>query len=159
MKTPEVRRTSEIIGVAAIVLTLLFLGYELKRSNDIAETEASSFFYAGANEFIQTLLSDRELLRIWSAGQQDAEALSDDDKLVFMYQLISMYNQYEQLWKAYENGVVSEEDAKFRFDELCAFINAQPVMTEHFFEYYGPENLSPGFIDRIVKECGPAAQE
>ena len=159
MKTPENRRMSEIIGVTAIVLTLLFLGYELKRSNDIAETEASAFFYAGANEFIRTLLSDRELLRIWDAGQTDFNAMSDDDVQVFNYQVISMYNFYEPFWKDYENGDVSEEDEKFRFDELCAFVNSQPVLTTHFFEHYGPNNLLPGFFDRMVANCGPAAQE
>jgi len=38
------------VGIAGIIVSLIFLGYELKRSNDIAETEAVTTIYGMTNE-------------------------------------------------------------------------------------------------------------
>ena len=43
-------RAVEIVGIAGIIVSLVFLGYELKRSNDIAETEAVATIYSMTNE-------------------------------------------------------------------------------------------------------------
>lgn len=43
-------RIVEIVGIAGIILSLIFLGYELKRANDIAQTEAIATIYGMTNE-------------------------------------------------------------------------------------------------------------
>jgi hypothetical protein len=45
-----VGRVAEIVGLVEIIVSLVFLGYELKRSNDIAETEAVATIYSMTNE-------------------------------------------------------------------------------------------------------------
>ena len=48
-KSIGIARALELFGIAGIIVSLIFLGYELKRSNDIAETEAVATIYSMTN--------------------------------------------------------------------------------------------------------------
>ena len=62
-----VGRVAEIVGLVEIIVSLVFLGYELKRSIDIAETEAVATIYSMTNEMglaIKQAGSNAGILRI-----------------------------------------------------------------------------------------------
>ena len=48
--SPDFGRAVEVVGIVGIIVSLVFLGYELKRANDIAETEAVATIYGMTNE-------------------------------------------------------------------------------------------------------------
>lgn len=41
MESGNLKQVIELAGIAVLLFSVIFLGYELKRSNDIAEAEAS----------------------------------------------------------------------------------------------------------------------
>ena len=80
MSTPSYDTTSinagrsvEIVGIVGIIVSLIFLGYELKRSNDIAETEAVATIYGMTNELGLAMAENPELSSVFG------QALSDFD--------------------------------------------------------------------------------
>jgi hypothetical protein len=75
MKSIDTRQVLEYIGVIVLIMSVAFLGYELKRSNEIAEAVATSNSYQSVNAFLYSLLADRELLRVWNAGNSNIGAL------------------------------------------------------------------------------------
>ena len=71
----DVGRAVEIVGIAGIILSIIFLGYELKRSNDIAETEAVATIYSMTNEMGLALAENPELSRVFRQALSDFESL------------------------------------------------------------------------------------
>jgi hypothetical protein len=67
-------RAIEIVGIAGIILSLIFLGYELKRSNDIAETQAVATIYSMTNEMGLALAENPELSRVFGQALSDFES-------------------------------------------------------------------------------------
>ena len=57
----DIGRAVEIVGIAGIIASLIFLGYELRRSNDIAETEAVATIYSMTNEMGLAMAENPEL--------------------------------------------------------------------------------------------------
>ena len=152
MKSNDAKQQIEYIGIIVLILSVIFLGYELKRSNDIAAANATAASYAEANEFLFTMISDRKLLEIWEAGVRDVDSLAEEDMLIFSYQLTLFYNGREVDWRNYENGVMSEEDINFRIAEMCQFINSHPKIQAGWTEYR-VKTVLPGFVRYVGENC------
>ena len=73
-------RVVEIVGIVGIVVSLVFLGYELKRANDIAETEAVATIYGMTNEMGLAMAEDPELSRVFRQALSDFDSLSPEDR-------------------------------------------------------------------------------
>ena len=76
----DVGRAVEIVGIAGIIVSLIFLGYEMKRSNDIAETDAVATIYSMTNEMGLALAENPELSRVFRQALSDFESLDSDDR-------------------------------------------------------------------------------
>ena len=118
----DLKKSAEIIGLAAVVLSLLFLGYELKRSNDIAEAEAVASMMGEFNGLVALVSSDETLWRIWSQGGIDYESLSDDEKARFSSLVNYVFNVYEMSFTYIENGLVDDQYIEYFTRDFCGLI-------------------------------------
>ena len=80
-------RVVEIVGIVGIIVSLVFLGYELKRANDIAETEAVATIYAMTNDMGLAMAENAELSRVFRQALSDFDSLDEED-LWTMYVLL-----------------------------------------------------------------------
>ncbi len=64
----DLARALELVGIAGIIVSLIFLGYELKRSNDIAETEAVAAIYSMTNEMGLALAENPRIISSVPSG-------------------------------------------------------------------------------------------
>ncbi len=117
-------RAAEIVGIFTVVLSLVFLGYELKRANDIAEAEAIASIMGEINGFVGMMTSDDELHRIWVAGLRDHGAMNDDDRQRFRRLLNHALKAYEIAMIYRKNGLVDEEYSAYFASDLCRLVKA-----------------------------------
>ena len=81
MKSPSIKSLIETFGFVAIIVSLLFLGYESKRANDIAEADATATVYLAVNEYLLTYIVDQNLRHVWRKLLEDgSESLTDDEQ-------------------------------------------------------------------------------
>lgn len=120
---PDLKKSAELVGLIAVVVSLLFLGYEQKRANDIAEAEAIASMMAEFNGFVSLITSDDELWRIWSQGDADYESLSDDDKARYAQLVSYVFNVYEMSFAYIENGLVDDQFVQYFTRDFCALLN------------------------------------
>ena len=84
--TPSMRMSlewktfSELIGLAAIVVTLVFVGFELRQNTRAVESSATQEVHANFASWYESLQSDPELLLITVKGMQDYSSLSTAEK-------------------------------------------------------------------------------
>ena len=146
-----VGRAVEIVGIAGIIVSLVFLGYELKRSNDIAETEAVATIYSMTNEMGLALAENPELSRVFGQALSDFESLSPDDRWTLYVLLEYVINVNEAAWKYYDKGIINREEADFYTRGLCKLIGRHPSLVEAWQS--NKQDRLPGFYEYVTGVC------
>ena len=148
----DVGRVVEIVGLVGIIVSLVFLGYELKRSNDIAETEAVANIYSMTNEMGLAMAENPELSRVFGQALSDFESLSPDDRWTLYVLLEYVINVNEAAWKYYDKGIIDKEEADFYTRGLCKLIGRDTSLVEAWQS--NKEDRLPGFYDYVSDVCG-----
>ena len=123
------KKIAEMIGLTALVLSLVFLGYELKRGNDIAEAEAAATVLGDFNEFSQMLITDDDAGWVWSEGLRDHANLDAKNKRQFRRLFNYALNISEMNIKFIENGLVDDEYMEYYAKDLCGMLAANAGIT------------------------------
>ena len=157
MKSPDIKTFAEIFGGVAVIVSLFFFAYELKRANDIAEAEATATIYLGVNDFLLAVITDqstRKVLRKVFGGI--SESLTDDEQMQFVTTMTYIYNVHEVAWQFHQKGLISDENMVVRFAELCRMINGSPVVAENWANRR--DIVLPGFYGDVSRECELAVE-
>ena len=147
----DIGRIVEIVGIAGIIVSLIFLGYELKRSNDIAETEAIATIYGMTNEMSLALSENPELSRVFKLALSDFDSLSSDDRWTLYGLLEYVVNVNEAAWKYYDKGVINKEEAEYYARGLCKLIVRHPSIVDAW--HASKDDRLPGFYDYVTGVC------
>ena len=150
-KSIDIARALELVGIAGIIVSLIFLGYELKRSNDIAETEAVATIYSMTNEMGLALAENPELSRVFRQALSDFESLGPDDRWTFYVLLEYLINVHESAWKYYDKGIINQEEADYYIRSLCKLIEQDPSLVEAWRS--NKEDRLPGFYEYVMGVC------
>ena len=147
----DIGRAVEIVGIAGIIVSLIFLGYELKRSNDIAETEAIATIYGMTNEMGLALAENPELSRVFRQALSDFDSLSADDQWTLYVLLEYLVNVNEAAWKYYDKGIINQEEADYYTRGLCKLIARDPSLVDAWQS--NKQDRLPGFYDYVSGVC------
>ena len=97
MENRNIREIAEILGIAAIVASLVFVGLQLRQSDQIASAEREATYGMMSIE-LAALISDHS--DVWVRGDAQEE-LSDADAVVFERLVVAVndqnYSAYRQL--------------------------------------------------------------
>lgn len=145
-------RTVELVGIIGIIVSLVFLGYELKRSNDIAETEAVATIYSMTNDLGLAMAENPELSRVFRDALSDFDSLTPDDRWTLYVLIEYVINVNEAAWKYYDKGIINKEEADFYARGLCKLINRHPSLVEAWRS--NKDDRLPGFYVYVTGVCG-----
>ena len=147
----DIGRAVEIVGIAGIIVSLVFLGYELKRSNDIAETEAVATIYSMTNEMGLALAENPELSSVFRHAMSDFESLSADDRWTLYVLLEYVINVNEAAWKYYDKGIINQQEADYYARSLCKLVGRDPSLVELWRS--NKQDRLPGFYEYVSGVC------
>ena len=123
----------EIVGVALVIISLLYLSRQVKMSNRLARAEASRTPNSDLNMLNASFASNAEFraaLRKAIEGQERPTFEPDDRVLLDLY-LVSVTNIYEQLMREVREGILDEEALDFGgrgLFELPFYRTSWPIM-------------------------------
>lgn len=121
---PEWKNIAEIAGMIAVVISLIFVGLEIRQNTDQARTEAAK---EGFN-FVQTLFelgsnSDEVSLKI--RGFNDFDSLNETEKIIFDTYLINVTIDFDLATELYAQGNL--DDIQYQtYEELMASLLNTP---------------------------------
>ena len=115
MTLADISQISQTLGSAAVVASLLFVGFQI-RQNTIATRAASHHAVSEALNQINLLWArNKEVARIWLAGLSDRRALTPEERWRFdstmrayLHVCETMYTQAD--WGAGDVGIVTAEE-------------------------------------------------
>jgi hypothetical protein len=74
---------AEVVGAAGVIITLLYLALQIRRSNQLANVESNRFAEQATDLPIMAIVQNPEVAKIFRVGLADRESLSSDDCLRF----------------------------------------------------------------------------
>lgn len=144
-------RVVEIVGIVGIIVSLVFLGYELKRANDIAETEAVATIYGMTNGMGLAIAQNPELSRVFRQALSDFGSLGPEDRWTLYVILEYVINVTEAAWKYYDKGVIDQEEADHYALALCRLIGRHSSLVEAWKS--NERDRLPGFYAYVTSVC------
>ena len=98
---------AELVGITAIVASLIFVGLEMRQTRALAMAETYQS-RTDSEMFLFSYMSQPELRRIWLKTFDD-EALTDDDEVLLVFSFGMRLAYLENLHFQMENGMLSRE--------------------------------------------------
>jgi hypothetical protein len=102
---------TQIVSAAAIVLSLVFVGYQLRESARATRAQIHQNIAAGWQS-VGPLLTDNAAVFAEgiSATEQSFAAMTNADKLTFMSTIFVFFKHYENMFVQHREGVIDSED-------------------------------------------------
>ena len=142
---------AEKVGLIAVVVSLLYVGYEIKRNNDLGVVESQQALLVLLVE-MKGWFVDKEIRKILLSD--DIDELQKDDRQTLIYMVGSWFDIYEHVLLSHERGVLSDEQLRVWKAGLCTL---PPVWFDIFDQHINQGNYLDSLVS-AVKECDSAPQ-
>lgn len=110
MRAPMNWKTlSELIGLSAVILTLVFVGFELRQNTRAVESSATQEVHANFSGWYASLQSDPELLMITVKGMQDYGALDTAEKAQFIAVFMVFSSNCQTAFYKWRDALLDDE--------------------------------------------------
>ena len=135
---------AEIGGAVAVVVSLLYVGYELRQGSIVAAVDTSQQL-AQMGQELSILASQSDMATIVVKAEADFESLNPVELFRFKELVRSNFNLWEHAYYSYTEGVLP--------DRMWSMWNASYCREQHVswfraFENHGSdEGFLPGFLD------------
>ena len=150
MKSVNWKEIAEFVGVVAIVLSLLFIAYELRQSTAVATSQAAFDLNTILDESYRARTQDKDLDELIERGHADPATLSDRERSQFYAWLRADLNVNEAAWFYWDRGIIPQEDFDGFMNAICS-----RVITPGGRQYWQSERqfFSLGFRESIDEWC------
>ena len=99
----------EVLGAAAVVVTLGYLAVQIRQNSQAVKNSAAQSLLSEANESLRVASSSPATARAVILGQTMFEELSEGEKAQFITWMFSWMRTIEQAYFQYEQGYIDEE--------------------------------------------------
>lgn len=144
-----VRDTIEIVGIIAVVVSLLLLAYEVRQSNRIAQATTTYEIGRDVNQFNELGYSDPAFAAfLLKLRDKDFEASGAE-----ALQVRLLANRFLNLWtiqeQAHRNGLLSDAQFAMTQDDVVAVMGAFPALMPYWGYVFRDQ---PGLREFVVLE-------
>ncbi len=109
MDIMELGAIGELVGGVAVIGSLIYVGLQVRHSNQIATNAAAQTFRQLSGDFVQGIYSDEGLAALYLAGCADRETLPPADRLRFDMMLNHMFRNLESQYLEHLDGHLDSE--------------------------------------------------
>jgi hypothetical protein len=111
---------AEISGGIAILVSLIYVGYQIRQSNRIARAAALQAILDGFSERLNK--TDPEMFEIQNRGYLDWVSLHSYEKEVFNIHLVGQMLHFQNVMQLHDHGLISDTDYAAWATHACTFI-------------------------------------
>lgn len=86
----------EIVGAAAVVISVIYLARQIHRQTDESKIAATRELSAHYDELVSLVMNNEKLLSIYAKGIQDYDSLEGDDRVRMSFYFIRAFRMMEQ---------------------------------------------------------------
>ena len=95
MNWDAISAVAETVGTIVVLITLLYLSVQMRIANKQREMESLRHTYDGLNQMCELLSESTEKASIVKRGRESLENLTDEERIVFEFMHIQIFNTVE----------------------------------------------------------------
>lgn len=122
------REVAEMIGIAAVVASLLFLAYEIRQSNRIARSTVTFELANNSSAIHEIVWAHPEIAALHVRVQDPAYTLTDAERETLRAQVRRYMNLWGAVEVAYRNGHQTREQLEIMLEDVEAVVRRFPAM-------------------------------
>ena len=129
MNFKKFNEVAELVGIVALVASLIFVGLEMRQSQKIALAEIEASFVSASVE-LERLISDNS--EVWARGIADEE-LDDSDAVIFESILVALSNRnwsMQHQMRLVDRGEMADQNVH----KFAAFLHRRPGLRRAWAE-------------------------
>jgi len=154
MSLADLANLGEAIGGVAVLVTLIYLAFQMRQSADLAQGVAQRDLMNSFQDNLDRVARDPIL---WQRGVTDFEALSNEDKLLFQLAFNPFINHLEQTLRMRGRGLESQDNVDV-YGNICLSLVLEPgvrQLWEQMKPLYFP--LSREYIEQRLNDGADSA--
>ncbi len=121
MDSAKLNDWMQIVGMAAIVASLIFVGIQLKQDRDLAIAEAT---IASFSNFMELRNQQFEYIEIWNSGNAGSE-LSADQRAIYRGLIVGAHQSAFMVWSSLDR--VGLGSVEFAVSDFAGFLYRNPA--------------------------------
>ena len=125
MKLKKYALMAEIVGAAGVILSLVFVGIQVKDNSNILAAQAVFDLRESNSLMVRDLVTNRELGELIYRGHLDYESLTDEEIPRYTLWVGEVLTRRVTAWKYAEEGLLEAEEIKVWQDHTCQFLALQ----------------------------------
>ncbi len=98
VKLSDVAPVAEIVGALGIVMSLIFVGVQIRENTAAARAAASQAIFDSSRGFLLDIALSDELSRIRRLGEADVSSLTPDEATRFGGLVLANWTFFENVW-------------------------------------------------------------
>src|SRR5205814_10556701 len=109
MNWDAISAISQLIGLIAVVLSVLYRGLQVHRSTRVAKLATQDAAATALRDVTKPIMENAELERIWRVGLEDLNALSIEDRARFFHATYRFLKAFETIHFHYIYGLMDKQ--------------------------------------------------
>jgi len=149
----------QTIAVAALLISLLFVGYQIHQNTKAIKATSHHAITDSFNQINALMISDPACVSVWRRGLSGLENLDEDERISFGFMNLAYARIFETLFYQYENGTMDKKLFDAELASLKMFIR-YPGFRQWWSE--NPISLSTeyrAFVGNVIADAEMRATE
>lgn len=144
-------RWLEILGLAAVLVSVLLLAWEIRQNTQTATAQAMLDLNAMANEVLRAEAQSAQLAAVLVKGEEDLDSLSPVEYRQFQSHVYAAINAIDAAHGFFTEGILDEEDFSGWREYTCPYLAGSSVnaIWESFKPTWGTD-----FVAFVEEDCG-----
>ena len=113
----------ELIGIIAVIVSILILGYEIRQNTYTAAAQAIFELNESARQTLFQEATDPDLAALISKAENDFSALSERERYMYSRWVLAYVNLYESAWRYHRRGVISDAEMEGWKTSFCGYMD------------------------------------
>ena len=114
---------AEIVGGAGVILSLVFVGFQVKGNADLLAAQAVFDLRESNSLMVRDLIADPELALLISRGYADRASLSDIETWRFDFWVTEVLTHRMTAWKYAEEELLDPEEIDSWESSTCSYLS------------------------------------
>ena len=141
----------EAIGVVAIVLSIIFLAFEVRQNTLAMRATAIQATTDVARQQLLMLVTDQDAHRIEMLGHNDPNQLTSEEQRRYFYMLRSFWLGMQGLFRQWKLGILPDEEWNVMSGVICRELSNPGVRSN--WSQQQLDRLIPEFVEIVESEC------
>ena len=110
MRSVELKSILEVLSAVAVLLGLIFVGFELRQNTAAVEASSRQSATDASVAWLLTVASEPELAHLWGIASKEPQNLSETEAVQLHLLLRSQWIRFQNAYLQWKNGTLSDDD-------------------------------------------------